>query len=415
MNRLAIVADNLIGANDAGVQFSKFGFSTQVILNHLDLVNHCNGVDVVSINTNSRKVSPEVAYDRVYQVGNKLLKLGFERFYKKIDSTLRGNIAEEIRAMMESLSLTLAVIVPSYPAHGRIVENGYLQLIQNWGDSSVPVPVYYIPSVIKTDANVPVAVLGLTDVRQGEDTLAQKMTELHKAGVNLITIDAVTDEDLRNIAVAINKLDIRCLAVGSAGLAGNLPIAWKAAGQDHMSLRQGTMIVAGTLNQVTAEQIRAVLDCPNTELIDIKCGIIYEGGAAEELTRVLCDIGAALAAGKIPVVVIDTLLENRNDADALGLSERVHKFGHIVTALLGQIAKEAVERHDLRNLVISGGGTATSICHVLGITVINLERELLPGIPLGKASGGSCDGLYLVTKAGGFGKGNSLRKVLDSL
>ena len=415
MERLAIIADNLVGANDAGVQFRKFGFTTQVVLNQLDLVNQREGADVIAISTNSRTVSTEDAYKLVYQAGNRLLELGFQRFYKKIDSTLRGNIAEEIQAMLDALTLSLAVIAPSYPVHGRVVENGYLQLVKEWGDSSVPVPICYIPSVVKTVPGMPVAVIGLTDVRQGEKKLVQKIAGLHAAGIRLITVDAVTDADLRIIAVAINKLTVPCLAVGSAGLAGNLPIAWKAVDQEHLGLREGSMIIAGTLNQVTSEQITEVLAYPGTELIDIAAAAVYEGRVDEEYIRVMSAIAASLASGRIPVIATDTLLKNRNTMDALSLSVQVHKHGPAVTALLGQIARETAEKHGLRNLVIAGGGTATSICHMLEISIIDLERELLPGVPVGKAVGGSCSGLYLITKAGGFGRRDSLQKVLELL
>lgn len=415
MERLAIIADNLIGANDAGVQFRKFGFSTQVVLDYARLIDHSTGVDVIAVNTNSRKISAQAAYERVYQIGYTLSKLGFRRFYKKIDSTLRGNIAEEIQAMMEALSLSLAVIVPSYPAHGRIVENGYLQILQAWGDDSRPLPVCYVPSIIKPAAEIPVAVLTLRDVRQGEKKLIQKITELHAAGINLIAVDAVADEDLRTIAIAVSNIDIPCLAAGSAGLAGNFPIAWKIADQGPANLRQGTMIVAGTLNHVTAEQIVSVLDYPNTELIDIHATEVYEGQSATVRQQVIARVETVLAGGRIPVIVTDTLLMNRNDAGALSLSVQVQKYGQVITNLLGEITQEIVKRQGLRNLIISGGGTTTSICNTLGITVIDLERELLPGIPVGKAVGNSCDGLRLITKAGGFGKRNSLRKVLELL
>jgi len=416
MERLAIIADNLTGANDAGVQFRKFGFSTQVVLNHTELINHCTGIDVISINTNSRKLSAEVAYDRVYQVGSALIKLGFRRFYKKIDSTLRGNIAEEINATMKSLALTLAIIVPSYPAHGRIVENGYLQIVQAWGDNSSSLPICYVPSIIKPATEIPVAVLPLADVRQGEKKLRQKFTELYTAGISLIAVDAVTDEDLHNIAIAISKLDIPCLSVGSAGLASKLPIAWKVAQQEHLGLRLGTMVVAGTLNHVTAEQIISVLDYPNTELIEIQSNAIYDGSSvAEELQQVIARVETVLDDGRIPVVVTDTLLKNRNDTGALSLSIQVQKYGQAVTNFLAEITQKIVRKHGLRNLVISGDGTTTSICHTLGIGLIDLEREILPGIPVGKVVGSSCDGVHMVTKAGGFGKRNSLRKVLELL
>jgi uncharacterized protein YgbK (DUF1537 family) len=290
-----------------------------------------------------------------------------------------------------------------------------LQIVQAWGDGSSPLPVCYVPSIIKPAPEIPVAVLTLADVRQGEKKLVQKFTELHAAGINLIAVDAAADEDLRVIAIAISKLTIPCLAVGSAGLAGNLPIAWKVVAQEHLHLRQGTMVVAGTLIHVTAEQIISALDYPNTELVEIQTGVIDDGEAGQEYQRVITQIETALSVGRIPVVVTDTLLKNRNDVGALSLSVQVQKYGQLVTNFLGQLTKAVIEKYGLRNLVISGGGTTTSICHMLGITAIDLERELLPGIPMGKMVGGSCDGVHLVTKAGGFGKRNALRKVLELL
>ncbi len=276
-------------------------------------------------------------------------------------------------------------------------------------------PVCYIPSVIKLDPAEPVAVLNLAEVRQGREKLVRKITGLHEAGVKLIVIDAVTDEDLRFIAIALSQLEIPHLTVGSAGLAGSLPIAWQPAELNPANLRAGTMIVSGTLNKVTAEQISDVLNYPGAELIAIQSKLIYEGRMEEEFERVTGQIGALLQAKRIPVVVMDTLLENRNDVEALSLSQQVEKFGLLVSSLLGRIAKAAVEQYKVLHLVTSGGGTAKSICNTLEISVIELERELLPGIPLGKVVGDHCNGLHLVTKAGGFGKSNSLRKVLELL
>lgn len=414
MSRLAIIADNLIGANDAGVQFRKFGFSTRVVLNYQELPGLCAGADILAVNTNSRTLAAEAAYERVSQAGNMLLQQGFRYFYKKIDSTLRGNIAEEVRAMMDSLQIPLAIIAPAYPAHGRLVENGYLQIITTWGENR-PVPICYIPSVIKAASTTPIAVLGLNEVRQGENKLVAKITQLYEAGINIIVVDAISDEDLRNIAIAINKLPIPCLSVGSAGLAANLPIAWKVINQEQLSVRQGTMLIAGTLNHVTAKQIDSALEYPGTALIAINSDMIYENRAEEELDRVMDEIAAVLLDGKVPIVVMDILLREPNEGDVLSVSGQVQKHGSAVTAFLGQIAKATVERFSLRNLVIAGGGTATSICDTLGISTIELDRELLPGTPVGKACDGMCNGLYLVTKAGGFGKRNSLRKVLELL
>lgn len=415
MDRLAIIADNLVGANDAGIQFKKNGLSAQVVINHNDIAECCGDAEIISVNTDSRKVSPGEAYERVYKTGKKLMDLGFKRFYKKIDSTLRGNIAEEIKAMMNSLAIGTAIITPAYPVHGRIVENGYLELVQNWGGGSVPVPICHIPPIIKPNPNTPVAVLTLADVREGDASLLQRVTDLVDSGVSLIVTDAVTDEDLQIIAITIASLDIPVLAAGSAGLAGGLSNVWAASSAEPFNLRQGTMIITGTLNQATAEQINEVKSLDNVKLIAIKSGLIYEHKSEEEFARVVLEVKTALAAGKVPAIIIDTLLENRDDIQALSLSVQVQKFGFLINSLLGRIAEEITATCRLRTLVISGDGTTASICGALKIQRINLVRELLPGIALGKAADGNASGLYLVTKAGGFGERSSFRKTLEML
>lgn len=415
MSRMAIIADNLIGANDAGVQFKKIGLSVQVVTNCEDILECCGDAEIVSVNTNSRKIPPQDAYERVYKTGETLCGLGFKHFYKKIDSTLRGNIAEEIKAMMESLSINTAIIAPSYPVHGRIVENGYLELIQNWDGNSVPVPICYIPSILTSDAGMPVAVLTLADIREGETALIQKITQIVSSGVRLIVADATVNEDLNIVALTISKLNIPILAVGSAGLTDSLSGVWRASASEPLNLRHGTMIITGTLNQTTAEQINDLTALRDVELIDIKSNLIYEDKAESECKRIILATKSALATGKIPAVVVDTLLENRDDVRALSLSAQVQKFGSLINSLLGSIAKEITTECRLRNLVVLGDGTVTSICDALKIQKISLVRELLPGIPLGRVSGGGASGLYLITKAGGFGEPSSLRKILELL
>jgi len=93
--------------------------------------------------------------------------------FKKIDSTLRGNVRTEIEAAMEAFGFDSAVITPAFPDMGRIVRNGCLQV-------------------------------------DGE-------RRVH-AGISLL--DAVCNEDLDGIVA--ENLDQRVLWAGSAGLASAL-------------------------------------------------------------------------------------------------------------------------------------------------------------------------------------------------
>jgi uncharacterized protein YgbK (DUF1537 family) len=61
-------------------------------------------------------------------------------------------------------------------------------------------------------------------------------------------------------------------------------------------------------------------------------------------------------------------------------------------------------------LLISGGATAQTVLRALGIQVLDLQGEALPGIPVARAGR-----FTIITKSGGFGQPNALAKVLGHL
>ena len=63
-------------------------------------------------------------------------------------------------------------------------------------------------------------------------------------------------------------------------------------------------------------------------------------------------------------------------------------------------------------MVIFGGDTALFVCHALGAQGIVLCGQAEALIPVGRFSGGTLDGVPVVTKAGGFGRRESLRQLL---
>ena len=64
-------------------------------------------------------------------------------------------------------------------------------------------------------------------------------------------------------------------------------------------------------------------------------------------------------------------------------------------------------------LVLSGGDTASLVCRALGVRRIELEDEIVAGIPWGYLSGGAFDGRRVATKSGGFGAPHALIQVAD--
>ena len=57
------------------------------------------------IDTESRHISKEEAKEKVKAIVSKFSKDKIEFFYKKVDSTLRGNIGSEIEGFVESIGI----------------------------------------------------------------------------------------------------------------------------------------------------------------------------------------------------------------------------------------------------------------------------------------------------------------------
>lgn len=103
---IGIIADDLTGANDTALQFFLKGSNTEILLGYNEeLQNHVN-VGTWAISTESRNIDKNDAAKTVYDSVTVLKdKLNVEHFYKKIDSTLRGNITYEIFAALEATEI----------------------------------------------------------------------------------------------------------------------------------------------------------------------------------------------------------------------------------------------------------------------------------------------------------------------
>src|ERR671920_1591119 len=99
---IAIIADDLTGAADTGVQFVHAGYRTAVFFRATEVLT--DDLDAVVFDTDSRAMPAGFAARRVVDATH--AARGARIVYKKLDSTLRGNIArsEERRVGKECRS-----------------------------------------------------------------------------------------------------------------------------------------------------------------------------------------------------------------------------------------------------------------------------------------------------------------------
>ena len=175
---LGIIADDLTGAMDGSGYIACRGFSTLIILD----MGVSSTADVVVINTDSRADDASTAREKVKQAVRNLVG---RMIYKKIDSTLRGNIGVELEAVREELAFKKAIVAPSFPAMGRTTVGGILLLdgvrvsqTQFARDPICPVEESHIPSLLEQSTHCCVGNVGVECIDTGPESLYQELSAM---------------------------------------------------------------------------------------------------------------------------------------------------------------------------------------------------------------------------------------------
>ena len=409
-----VIADDFTGACDVGVQFRKRGLETVVLADAQKLTGFEGEFDVVVLDTESRNVGPEDACRKVRDSLGALRKIGARLVYKKIDSTLRGNLGAELDAIMDETEVKAVIVAPSFPAQSRTTVDGHL-LVNNTPlartefalNSSNPLEESHIPTLIGRQTGRRIEHIGLPGVRSGIGSLKDEIRRLIEHGSQIIVVDAETEGDLAKIAAA--SVDLNALPCGSAGLAEHVP--------GSLVSRPRLLVISGSLNSASLNQIATVekeLDAgvlepdlsevlTDDENLDIVVGDLVK--KAEEAYAEGRDVVIALARSK------DSILELQRRRKELGMSSR--QVEEKLAFILSESFRKVVAAHRFAGLILVGGDTSIRMMDALGAKGIRLGGEVLPGIPVGRILGGKHEGMRVITKAGGFGGTYTLAKLME--
>ncbi|MGI5846280.1 MAG: four-carbon acid sugar kinase family protein [Alphaproteobacteria bacterium] len=426
MMKLCVIADDLTGANDTGIQFAKHGLSTIVALNTDMLDRTADRADVIVVNTDTRWQNAANAYERIRHVTEMLNRAGVSWIYKKIDSTLRGNIGAELDAVMDVIKPKAAFVVPAFPATGRVTLGG-TQLLRNIPlhktevalDLLSPVKESHIPTLLSQQSRRCVGYVPLDMVKPGVCALRRSLLTGIDQGEEVLVVDAETQEELHIIMKAIVTLGCKVVVAGSAGAAAELPRALDMTRsiepRRDSDVPKAVLVIAGSVNPTTREQleyagsvlglssidinVQSILsgigeDLNRNDLIDIVCSELSEGHrvilSLQPFERSLIDREGPLSADHT------TCSQAKNWSNEVENSRKIMDY-------LGTLASQILSRCGTVGLILTGGDTAYAVCRNLGAVGIMLIDEITPGVPVGCLLDGPYSGLTIVTKAGGFG------------
>jgi len=412
MIKLAVVADDITGANDTALQFSKHNISSSVRIDFDESKLLRETADVIVIDTDSRDITPAAAYDRVTAVCVALHNSGVQNIYKKIDSTLRGNLGVEIEAVATVFTPDIVVIAPAFPSNKRVTVGGYhllndipIELTEIARAPKSPVNESRIVELLRRQTNVNIGLISLNVIMAGLETVKQAIKDCLARNERWIVFDAVLDEHLGLIIRA--ALDYhKILWVGSAGLAEQLPGFYQwSAGPEHIGISAtgAVVVIAGSVSKVTQGQISVALNLPNIQLVKMNVANLIQAREVE-IIRCVTQVKALLEQGKD--ILIASAVNDCDVAQGVTAGEKRGLSGIEVSeqtaVALGDIAAQLTEC-PMAGMVLTGGDTAIHVCRSLGAEAIEVVEEVAVGIPLGRLVGGRCHGLQVVTKAGAFG------------
>lgn len=400
-----IIADDLTGTLDTAVQFAQRQLSVLVLTDIAAFSYDDKGYEVLAIDTESRHLPPQAAAYKVSAALRLGVRVGATRVYKKIDSTLRGNIGAELAALLHSGFGGELMLAPSFPEMGRTVEKGRLFLdgipvaaTSMSRDPLDPVTTSDIPKVIARQTDIPVLqVWDPAMLRRGRGSER-----------SIFLFDAASNADLRSIAGHLVAQDRLRLTAGSAGFAKALadtvgsPQPMKA-----VIGRPPVLIVSGSRHDASRRQIEhaarrgwRLLDIDPIDLTDYDCR------CSSNLQWLKQEAVARLRSGRSVILAIDA---DRPLAAAAG-----GKGPQALTARLGRVVKEIVGASGISTLLIFGGDTAFGILSALRIKRLAPCGEIAPGIVVVKTVEEK-HGLHLITKAGGFGKDDLIIEIESRL
>ncbi|NLK18265.1 MAG: four-carbon acid sugar kinase family protein [Synergistaceae bacterium] len=385
MKAFAALCDDLTGSSVQAILLKERGLPVRQVIRPEGGIKPPAPGEVLSVNCDTRRLSPqeaEAVISRLLSILPPDVAVG-----KRVDTTLRGHLLLETSTILAARPRAAALVVPAYPPSGRITVGGYhlldgslLERTEAARDPLWPIRSSYVPGYF--GEALPCGQLPMETVKLGPKAAASALSEILSGGVRVIACDAMTMEDIENIAGAAASLPFEIIPVDPGPFTAAF-VARKLGAPPSRAV----LAVIGSASAKTAGQIawaEARLKCaaftltPGESLEDAlpKLKSFIEGLGGDE-DFVLIRPSRQVVAGA----------EEATSASlaALGL-EALHSLGDRVCGIL-----------------LSGGDTAAVFFEAADASSLAPLEEIQPLIMGGRILDGELAGFPVVTKGGLIG------------
>lgn len=394
MNRYLVIADDFTGANDTGVQLVNHGISVNVNLDLFNIGNSSSNSQV--IDTETRNASKEKAKETIKKLGTQLQFTNFDSVYKKVDSTLRGNIPTEIKTLVNIYEPEIVVFAPALPSLGRTVEDGTLYVggerarqTESTKDPLKPIGDDNIAHLLQeVFPQAQCCHYSLASIRQDNFNIHTK--------ARYVSVDTKNDSDLERIIRGVKKDHTKILWVGSAGLMNKL--------LDVEEKNIPALGLVGSVSNVVKRQLKYAAE-NGVELISVPIYDVYKKGSYQSY---LAKAKAALSQSK-DVIIMSSASINRlelkktiEELQKKGLDPE--EISELTQTILSGICRHLVLETQISGVFATGGDTAKGLLDITKAKSVQVLEELQTGVPILQVEGGDFDKGYFITKAGAFGR-----------
>lgn len=393
-----IIADDFTGANDTGIQMRKRGIEVDVLLSP---TFHSSSI---VIDTESRNLSKDNAYLKVKDMTSKICSSSdFDIIYKKVDSTLRGNIAQEIQAVADVYRPDIIVFAPAFPKLNRVTKSGkqYLNgqpLMQTelTKDPLSPIITDDLSEILQQAFKEPIKYHPIVELEDNTFTLSNNYLHI---------VDIISDKHISQLSSILLNLNKKILYVGSAGLAEGI--------FNSLYPTEPVLGVVASISQVSIDQINYA-ESEGVDVIKIEPEDIFN---SKIYGKYIKEISTQLSKKKD---VIITTCKNKADYEktlAFSKENGVSSQDAInqVKNCLAFIVDSVLKKSSVSGLFLTGGDTAVNIVTKLGAAGCTIKKEISPGIVMSNLIHDVYGNIKVVTKAGAFGSERDLVNSFNKL
>ena len=413
---LGAIADDLTGATDLALMLSREGMKTVQVVGVPPQGFDYRGADAVVVALKSRTTPAAEAVAESLAALARLQEAGARQIVFKycstFDSTEHGNIGPVTDALMDAMGETLTIVCPAFPANGRTIYQGYLfvgdQLLSDSPMKDHPLTPMRDSSLIRlmhAQSGKSVGLIAHSTVASGAAAVREALKQAREDKLQVLVVDAITDDDLREIGKAIDDL---ALITGGSGIAIGLPENFRKRGElsaektsEPLSAPVGRSVtIAGSCSKATRGQIETAIAAgvPSFRINPLE--IASDGLTPEtviEWAQTQIDGTPLIYSSADPEIV-------RQAQERLGRE----KAGALVEDFLAEVASALRERGFARFLV-AGGETSGSVFKALGVSALHIGPELDPGVPW-TTSLDAGSPVALALKSGNFGSPDFFQK-----